>query len=1247
MYKTFIWLLSTLLIVIVIAIPTFASNFLNHQEPYIYQNWLTQDGLPQNLVKDILQTKDGYLWIASTSGITRFDGIRFTNFNTYNTVDLASNRITSLCEDNKGRLWLSTEDKGVYKYEKGKFTNYNASNGLLKNHVMNLLTTPEGSLLAITEAGIFQYQNDQFVIYKNTNIFSLVRDLAFHPQRKETWITAFDKIICLNDQNDQKATFYKVAEELANNKIRKICITRDGNILVGTALGLAYFKEKEFILYKDENAPNTEVRAIFEDKKGTIWVATDKIHQFKDGIWKILNYFPEGKFESITQDKEENIWIGSLVNGLYKLKEKNIQVFGQEEGILPDSTNAVTEDKFGNIWVSAGCTGLVKITNNQVKVYKKAEDLPDMCVWGISSDNDGKVWFGSWSQGLVYLKEDKATLLKTEQTINKAILSFYKSKNGLTWCGTSKGLCQIKNDELTLIYTKADGLVGDDVRFITEDQENNLWIGTTQGLSYLRLKEGTFVNYTKKNGLPENFVRAIYPDNDGTIWIATYGGGLCRLKNNKFTYFTEKDGLPNNFLSSILLDKRQNFWVSSNNGIFKIKKKDLDDFAENQVTHIYSVLYSLKDGLENNECNGGTQSAGWITKDNKIWFPTIKGVVKIDAEKINLLPPPILIERLLANKKELTLSDQNIIPPDNTDLEISYTALSFVSPEKVLFKYKLEGYDKNWVEVGSRRSAYYTNLSPGSYSFKVIACNNDGIWNEVGTTLTFYIQPKFYQTIPFYFFCIVFLGLVSVAFYKGRINHLVYQTKKLEIAVSERTLEINKHKNSLLLLNQNLEKVNENLLSVLNKLSVGVLVINENNFIDFVNKTAEQTFNFEQESVLNKHYLEMLPLNESDKLRLCHLIQTSPENKEKIAIKLNISKTRECWAEVEVQKDPSNKNRRLIFFYDVSEIYDLRSLIKGQNLFQGIVGESTIIRLVYKQIQDVARVDNTVLILGETGTGKELVARAIHNLSDRSKKPFIAVNTAGLTESMLTSQLFGHKKGSFTGAVGDQLGFFEAAEGGTLFLDEIGDIPLSIQATLLRVLQEKEITRLGETKPRKIDVRIITATHRDLHKAVEANTFRQDLFYRISVTNIHLPALRQRREDIPLLVAYFLEKSSSATKKIVKEISADTMKLLMEYHWPGNVRELKNAIDFAVIHCANQIIQINDLPTLVTKSDILPATNIISNIQKSKEKTNLLERKRILDALDQANGNRAAAARILGIARSTLYRHLKEFGLDE
>jgi DNA-binding NtrC family response regulator len=298
-------------------------------------------------------------------------------------------------------------------------------------------------------------------------------------------------------------------------------------------------------------------------------------------------------------------------------------------------------------------------------------------------------------------------------------------------------------------------------------------------------------------------------------------------------------------------------------------------------------------------------------------------------------------------------------------------------------------------------------------------------------------------------------------------------------------------------------------------------------------------------------------------------------------------------------------------------------------------------RRAFQQIQDVARVDSTVLIEGETGTGKELVAGALHAVSHRKDQPFVPVNCAGLTDSLLASQLFGHRKGAFTGAVGDQKGLFEAAEGGTLFLDEIGDISMTVQTSLLRVLQEKEMTRLGETRPIKIDVRVIAATHRDLKEEIAEGRFRADLFYRIRVARIEVPPLRARREDIPLLAEWFLRESRATTGKPIHHISDDAMRALMDYRWPGNVRELKSGIEFAVIRCKGKVLRVDDLPPEIG----LPvALNTAIGQQPPKDGAEE-ERQRLLSALERAGGNRAAAARLLGIGRTTLYRRLADLDI--
>lgn len=305
--------------------------------------------------------------------------------------------------------------------------------------------------------------------------------------------------------------------------------------------------------------------------------------------------------------------------------------------------------------------------------------------------------------------------------------------------------------------------------------------------------------------------------------------------------------------------------------------------------------------------------------------------------------------------------------------------------------------------------------------------------------------------------------------------------------------------------------------------------------------------------------------------------------------------------------------------------------------FHGIIGSSAGIQELCAQVTRVARVDATVLIEGETGSGKELVARAIHQASARSKGPFVAVNCASLTETLAAAELFGHRRGAFTGAVGEHLGVFESARGGTVFLDEIGDIPKSQQAYLLRVLEEHEVTRVGESTPRKTDVRVVAATHRRLDDEVAAGRFRADLLYRIRVARLLVPPLRERPTDIPLLAASFLARFCGKPGAVQVTLGEETLRAVEGYDWPGNVRELKNAIEFAALRCSGTTIRTQDLPPEILASRRLHPNPVgMAGGEKGA----------ILTALERTGGNRSEAARLLGISRATFYRRLAELGLD-
>jgi two-component system response regulator AtoC len=321
----------------------------------------------------------------------------------------------------------------------------------------------------------------------------------------------------------------------------------------------------------------------------------------------------------------------------------------------------------------------------------------------------------------------------------------------------------------------------------------------------------------------------------------------------------------------------------------------------------------------------------------------------------------------------------------------------------------------------------------------------------------------------------------------------------------------------------------------------------------------------------------------------------------------------------------------------VEENLSLRQKLEDRYRFENIIAKSSKMQRVIEVIKVVAKSNATVLITGESGTGKELVARAIHSQSHRRNKPFVAVSCAALPESLLESELFGHEKGSFTGAYAQKKGKFEFANGGTLFLDEVGEMSANIQVHLLRVLEEKEFTRVGGNEPIRVDVRVISATNKDLRKAIEKQEFREDLYYRLNVVNIELPPLRERKEDVPLLAEHFLHKFAMGNKKEITGFSHEALEFVLDYDWPGNVRELENAIERAVILAKDSIITIVDLP-----QENLPLARLASTGKNLKE----VEKNHVLNVLRETGGNYSEAARILGISRMTLYNKAREYGFD-
>jgi two-component system, NtrC family, response regulator HydG len=429
----------------------------------------------------------------------------------------------------------------------------------------------------------------------------------------------------------------------------------------------------------------------------------------------------------------------------------------------------------------------------------------------------------------------------------------------------------------------------------------------------------------------------------------------------------------------------------------------------------------------------------------------------------------------------------------------------------------------------------------------------------------------------------------------------------------------------------------------------GLVVVDADGMIVAVNRATEEITGFEREELIGSPCTilncDQCSARESDGTFTCDLFETKQIEKRRCTL------TRKDGVVLPVVKNAAvltgndgKVNGGVETITDLSEIVTrdlkiarLSSILKGKDSFHGIVGKSRPMQDVYDLIADAAQSLAPIIIYGESGTGKELVAAAIHKLGRRKHGPLVKVNCAALTESLLESELFGHVKGAYTGADRDRKGRFELADGGDIFLDEIGDIPLSMQVKILRVLQEKEFERVGDSVPRKVDARIISATHRDLPEMISRNQFREDLFYRLNVIPIRLPPLRERPQDLPLLIEHFIEENRFKTGKDITGISNEAMDRLISYSWPGNIRELLNAVEYAFVVCRQAYIDERHLPEALKngKPPRLPA------------KDGHGERDRIVEAMRQAGGKKVEAARLLGITRQALWKKMVKLGIKK
>ncbi|PYS62570.1 MAG: hypothetical protein DMF76_08790 [Acidobacteria bacterium] len=525
---------------------------------------------------------------------------------------------------------------------------------------------------------------------------------------------------------------------MPNNRIISLAVDREGSVWIGTAGGLSRFANKHFSSFRLGDAlTNESILSTFEDREGSLWIGTES-------------------------------------GGLSLLKDKKFTTYAIKEGLGSDLVKSIYEDRKGNIWIGTNGGGLSLLKDGKLTTYTTVDGLSSNVVLALFGDGEGNLWVGT-PDGLNRFRDGKFKVFTSADGLaNDFIRSIYADHSGNLWIGTRGGLTRLRGERFN-IYTTADGLPNDFVGTIYEDLQDNIWIGTLGGLS--KFKDEKFTTYTTRDGLSSDVVISLHEDADSALWIGTSGGGLNRLKQGKFAAYTTRNGLPDDVVYGILEDRQNSLWLSSNKGIFRLNKNELDDFANGTVGSITPVLYGPADGMITRECSGGGHPAGWRSADGRLWFSTIKGVAMIDPEKIKLndQPPPVAIEQIRVDDESISPAQTIELSPGKSRLDFYYTALSFVAPEKVRFKYKLEGFDSDWVDGGTRRVAYYTNLRPGRYKFRVIASNNDGLWNPAGAAFDLYLKPHFYQTYWFYALCTLILAILVWQLYRFRLKRVESQ----------------------------------------------------------------------------------------------------------------------------------------------------------------------------------------------------------------------------------------------------------------------------------------------------------------------------------------------------------------------------------------------------------------------------------------------------------------------------------------
>jgi len=759
---------------------------------YVLDSWQAAEGLPQTSAQAITRTPDGYLWIGTQEGLARFDGARFLVFDTDTEPALPNRYITELHVDRTGRLWVGTR-AGLAVMDHGVFHRYLEVAALRDAQINAIVEDASGRLLVGTEVGLYALDaaGGRRVGPAEGLQGAVVRTVLVDAAGV-LWVgTDPNGLQRLTDGHFQSVT---LPSDGTPDPVTALLEDAQGTLWLGTDRGAVYRRRAGHLeMLAPAGQLGSRVRTLLSDRDGNLWVGTrgGGLTRFRDGEFATLNggRLAGTDVRALFEDDEGSLWIGSAGAGLLRLRNGKFAPIGDAEGLRGNVTWTIAPRSAGGVWIGTDA-GLSSYAQGVVRRIRLPTPREDVRVRSVLEDSQGRLWVGTDGAGLYRLdRTGFTTVAQRSDLASGTVTAIVEDHRGRIWIGENRGLALIEGARATPM-SEALHLPRAGVSVLFVDRADHLWVATeTQGL-YRIGSDGTR-HFGRAEGLPADWVIAFHEDEHGALWLGTIDG-LAVWRDGRIVSLARQSGPLRDAILQILEDDAHQLWMPQNKGLLSVRRDALEAAAAGSTVPPPAHIYGLSDGLRAAEFAGGNTYPGCRTRDGLLWFPSVRGVVRVDPAHIvvNNTPPPVRIEQVAVDGTPLKLNPGMQIGPAQQQWEFDYAGLSLLAPQYMRFKYRLEGFDKDWIEAGTRRTAYYTRLPPGSYTFRVIASNSDGVWSRTAASFPFTVRPHFYQTSWFILLGLAAVVLLAAAVFRWRVVHLRNLALTLKQQVAERTRDL-------------------------------------------------------------------------------------------------------------------------------------------------------------------------------------------------------------------------------------------------------------------------------------------------------------------------------------------------------------------------------------------------------------------------------------------------------------------------